>query len=328
MKFVCNFLLFLSLAGNLCATTLENALLECFPDIQQSQITAKLLPGGFSTDEKYIVTANNQKYVLRLYEVKENSKIDSELHMLNLASQLGIGPAIFYVAKNKNFVLMEFLEGGTLSFDQARTPEACISVAKAIKTLHSSPAQEWIHYDCFALYKYTYNVIVNKAGNRPEFDEAINMMRDAYTELDKMSSEKVNSHCDLNPRNIFIIDGQAKFIDWGDVNYRNPFYDLALFSIFSTYTPDQEKLLLQTYLGREIEMTDWKKLYLCKLIAYSTIALDAFNICFTNPSAEMIDDHQSYEFLMKQFVDYSDNSHAFLMNIAHTFLREGRKLNP
>ncbi|EFB41714.1 MULTISPECIES: phosphotransferase [Parachlamydia] len=327
MKVIRSVLLFLCLAANLCATTLENALQECFPKIEQSEITAKLLLGGFSTDEKYIVTLNNQKYVLRLYELTENSKIDSELYMLNLASQLGIGPTIFYVAKDKSFVLMEFFERGTITFDQVRTREACVSIAKAIKILHSTPTQEWIHYDCLALYKDAYYFLVHKAGKKPEFDEAINMMSDAYVELNKLSIEKVNTHSDLNARNIFIINGQAKFIDWGDVNYHDPFYDLALFSMFTAYTHELEELLLQTYLGREIEITDWQKFHQSKLIAYSTIIINAFYICFaSNPSAEMIDDHQSHEFLIKQFVDYSDSSHSFLMNIANTLLREGRKL--
>lgn len=316
---------FLCLTTNLCATTLENALKECFPKIEQSEISAKLLLGGFSKDEKYIVNINNQKYVLRH---KVNSKIeDAELYMLNRANELGIGPKIYYIAKDKSFVLMEFLEGGTITFDQVRTSEACISIANGIKSLHSSQAQEWIHYDSLALYEDSYNFLINNAGKKSEFDEAINMMRDAYTELNKLSIEKVNIHFDLHPRNIFIINGQAKFIDWGDVCYHDPFYDLALFSMFTAYTPELEELLLQTYLGREIEITDWQKFYQSKIIAYSMNAINFFKICFTsNPSVEMIDDHQSYEFLIKQFVDNFECSHSVYMNIANTLLREGRKL--
>lgn len=327
MKVIVSFVLFLCLTANLCATPLENALQECFPEIEQNQISAKLLLGGLSTDEKYIVSVGNQKYVLRLYEQSTNTKIDSELYMLNLASRLGIGPTIYYTAKNKCFVLMEFLEGGTVTFDQVRTPEACVSIAKAIKTLHSSPIQEWIHYDCLDLYKSTYNSLVKQAGKRPEFEEAINMMCDAYAEVNNLSTEKVNAHSDLNPRNIFIINGQAKFIDWGDVNYRDPFYDLALFSVISAYTHELEELLLESYLGRDIEVIDWQKFQQSKLLAYSTIIIDAFYISFVaNPSSEMIDDQQNIEFLIQQFVDYSDSSHSFLMNLGNTLLREGRKL--
>jgi thiamine kinase-like enzyme len=327
MKFIICMLVALCCATNLCATPLENALQECFPNTEQTEITAKLLLGGFSTDEKYIVSVNNQKYVLRLYAPTQSSRIDSEIYMVQLASKLEIGPKIHYVAKDKSFVLMEFLEGGTVTFDQVRTPEACVSVAKAIKILHSSPVLVSNQCDCLALYTDVYNALVGKAGKKPEFDEAINMLRDAYKELDKFSTEKVNTHSDLNPRNIFIVDGQAKFIDWADANSHDPFYDLALFSMFTAYTPELEKLLLQTYLGREIKIDDWQKFQQSKLIAYSTIIITAFYICFeSNSSVEMIDDHLSYEFVIKQFVDYADSSHVFLMNMAHTFLREGRKL--
>jgi thiamine kinase-like enzyme len=326
MNIVRSFLLFLGLSANLSATALEMALKECFPTIERSKISAKLLLGGFSKDEKYIVSVNNQKYVLRLYS-RENSRIDSQLFMQQLASQLEIGPLIHYEAKDKSFVLMEFLEGGTATFDQVHTSEAIVSVANAFRTLHSSKAQAWIHYDCIPLYTNIYDFLTSQVGKKPEFDEAINMMIDAYKVLNKLSTEKVNTHSDLCLRNLFIINGKAKFIDWADANYHDPLYDLALFSMFSGYDPTLEKLLLQTYLGREIESIDWQKFYQSKLIAYSTIIISAFNLCFTsNSSAKMIDDHLSYEFLIKQFGDYSDNSPSYLMNLAYTLLREGRKL--
>lgn len=326
MNIVRNFLLFLGLSANLSATVLEMALQECFPTIERSKISAKLLLGGFSKDEKYIVCVNNQKYVLRLYS-QENSRVDSQLFMQQLASQLEIGPLIYYEARDKSFVLMEFIEGGTATFDQVHTPEAIVSVANALRALHSSKTQAWIHYDCIPLYTEIYDFLTSQVGKKPEFDEAINMMIDAYEVLNKLSTEKVNTHSDLCLRNLFIINGKAKFIDWADANYHDPLYDLALFSMFSGYGISQEQLLLQTYLGREIESIDWQKFYQSKLIAYSTIIISAFNLCFaSNQSAQMIDDHLGYEFLIKQFGDYSDNSPSYLMNLAYTLLREGRKL--
>lgn len=319
-------LLFLGLSANLSASTLDKALQECFPTIERNKITAKLLLGGFSQDEKYVICVNDQKYVLRLYS-KENSRIDSQLFMQQLASELEIGPRIYYEAEDKSFVLMEFLEGGTATFEQVNTPEAIISVANAFKTLHSSKTQEWIHYDCIPIYTDIYEFLTGQIGSKPEFDEAINMMMDAYKIMDKLSTEKVNTHSDLCLRNLFIINGKAKFIDWADANYHDPYYDLALFAMFSGYNPTQENLLLQTYLDRKIEGIDWQKFHQSKLIAYSTIIISAFNLCFKNDmSAKMIDDNLSYEFLIKQFGDYSDNSSSYLMNLAFTLLREGRKL--
>lgn len=319
-------MVFLGLSATLSATTLEMALEECFPNTERSQITTKLLLGGFSKDEKYVVSVNNQKYVLRIYS-RENSRIDSQLFMQQLASKLEIGPLIHYEAKDKSFVLMEFLEGGTATFDQVHTPEAIVSVAHALKTLHSSKTQAWIYYDCLPLYTNIYDFLTSHVGKKPEFDEAMNMMIDAYHVLNQLSTEKVNTHSDLCLRNLFIINGKAKIIDWADANYHDPFYDLALFSMFSGYDSTLEKLLLQTYLDREIESVDWQKFYQSKLIAYSSIILSAFNLCFTsNPSIEIIDDHLSYELLIKQFADYSDNSPSYLMNLAYTLLREARKV--
>lgn len=328
MNIVRSFLpcLFLHAQANFGATPLEKALEECFPTIEQSKITAKLLLGGFSKDEKYLISINNKKYVLRLYS-PVNSRLDTQFFMQQLASQLEIGPQIYYEGKDKSFVLMEFLEGGTTTFDQAQTPEACVSIANALRTLHSSSPQAWIQYDCIPLYTKIYDFLVSQAGKKDEFDDAINLLIDAYKELNKLSTERVNTHSDLCLRNIFIIDGKAKFIDWADVNYHDPFYDLALFSMFSGYGHELEKLLLQTYLSREIKNTDWQKFYQSKLIAYSTIILSAFNICFaSNSPVPMIDDHLSYEFVIKQFGDYSDSSPSYLMNLAYTLLREGRKL--
>lgn len=321
-----SFLFFLGIHANLSSNMLETALQECFPDIERWRISAKLLLGGFSKDEKYIISFDEQKYVLRIYS-KEDSRVETQLFMQQLASDLDIGPRIFYEDKDKRFVLMEFLEGGTATFEQVQSNEALYSVAKAFKALHRSTAQAWMQYENISLYRKVYDALTSKAGQKPEFDEAFNMMVDAYEVLNKLSYEKVNTHSDLCLRNLFIINGKAKFIDWADSNFHEPLYDLALFSMFSGYDSTQEELLLETYLERKVEKLDWQKFHQSKLIALSAIILSAFNLSITaNESHAFIDSHLSYRAAMKQFADYSDSSPTYLMSLAYALLREGRQL--
>ncbi len=331
MKIIFKILLLIVLHLHLAADPIDEAIQHCFPNIPESQVKVKILEGGYSADQKYTLEFKDKKYVLKVYANSKNYDPKSELYMMQKAGDLGVGPKIIYIDKDSRYVVMEFIKGGTLSFDDTHLLENCIKIAQGIRKIHSIEKNPYPNVQKLPLYTEAYYFLVSKIGHNKNLDDCFKIMVDSYAALDKFQNPLVSIHGDLNPRNIFLTQKGAKFIDWSLTNWEDPFYDLAYFSMMTAYTPELEETLLETYLGRVPHMDEWKRFHIQKSVAYTIMGITCFYLSY----AECEKNNRPYELdetlidwsdIIRGFMDYDDLSAAAqgLYNVAISATNEAR----
>lgn len=327
-------LLMICLHPFLQAAPLDDAIQNCFPDIPRKEISVKPLLGGHSQDEKFILQHENVKYVVKIYAESKNYSRRAELYMMESAGDLEVGPKVFFIGPSKNYVIMEFIEGGTLTFDTSSSPECCIKIAEAIRQIHTISKNPYENVHKYPLYSGAYLFLVSKVGNRADLDETFQIMQDSYFELEKIEKPYVSIHGDLNPRNIFMNDNGVKFIDWSITEWDDPFYDLAYFAMMSTYKPEMEELLLETYLGRAPTLTEWRRYYLQKSFSFTIMSITLFylahqQIMNLNIPFDLVDEEIKWETIIQSFMRYDVEKVSTpqgLFNASSSALREARSI--
>lgn len=118
-----------------------NAVIDCyFAPLSREDITIKPLVGGYSGAANFYIEVNSKRYALRLQKLDEDrNKVATELYMLQKAAELGLAPTIHYVGDNGFAVLMDYIDGGTLSWTEAKKLSTIVKIGHAIALVHGIP---------------------------------------------------------------------------------------------------------------------------------------------------------------------------------------------
>src|SRR6202011_5348595 len=99
------------------------------------------LSGGL-TNENYLVEAGGERYVMRLPGAStELLSIDRENEVYNAraAASTGIGPAVLEHVPQLDVMVLEFIEGPTMSASALQSERMARRMAKSFKRLHAAP---------------------------------------------------------------------------------------------------------------------------------------------------------------------------------------------
>ena len=97
-------------------------------------------------------------------------------------------------------------------------------------------------------------------------------------QLQNLNAPNVNTHGDLNPRNILVSSTDLYFIDWGDGMYTDPFQDLSFFSIMMNYDTQEEAYFLQCYLEHIPTLIEKKRYRIAKKMNFARLVLSGQGI--------------------------------------------------
>ncbi len=219
-----------------------------------------MMKGGYDALTFCIDTAS-KKYVFRIFRAVQSAEVTKrEIAAMKLASSTGIGPNINYVADDESTLLMDFIEGNTLTLEEAKERENCKKIAAMIRKAHrmernSHPSHTLIED---AVTKY------GELGFTDHLEGGLTLIRKLDEELSQFEGAKVDTHGDLTPRNIFLDSGLL--IDWTYSRWEDPFYDLSYFSLFHDYSEQEEQHLLASYLERSPTSEEKNRFHLTKKI--------------------------------------------------------------
>src|SRR6202165_1343761 len=105
------------------------------------EVSVSPLSGGL-TNENYLVEAGGQKYVMRIPGVStELLSIDraNEVYNTKAAATTGIGPRVLEHVPGLEVLVLEFIEGSTMSARTLQSKEMPARMASSFRRLHASP---------------------------------------------------------------------------------------------------------------------------------------------------------------------------------------------
>lgn len=296
-----------------CINKLNTVLESYFTTIDKKEIAIALLPGGHS-NISLLITANNQRYVLRIK--KELTALDDlkrEIFAMRQAAELGLAPQVYYVSNDYNAVLMEYIPVRTLSTEQAKQPDIIIKIARAVAKIHQMPLNPYPSDSSSKAVQDIYDSIADTVLIKPQLDQAMSLMRRYEAELVHIGLYVTTTHGDLNPRNILLYEDQVFFIDWEYSCAEDPFMDISYLALRLDYTQEEEMLFLESYLQHVPSEVEVKRYYLAKKLNYAQLVIFFFSFALREQKKEKsvwdtITPLKSYDHYVKLFVDDVDTT--------------------
>lgn len=289
MKYLLLIVLFFA---NLAYTTndaIDSWLAEIFPI---KEIHYSPLFGGLSNTSLYKLEVQGKEYVLRVHK-KPTSQDKLEHFALMEAAKKHIAPPIIAVAPDHSAIIMEFINGKTLSLEDAKNTTCLDKIAYALQCAHQIKGHDIEGETLLSkAERSAKKVLQDGIGEVKDIHRALELVKQYRETLSTYSFDEVYVHGDLNPRNIFKQDTQILFIDWAETHPEDPFYDLAYFALKHDYDVSLELSLLEKYLERIPTKEERERFQLQKKMHQAFWSLTNLYLAFvelTKKPNEMID---------------------------------------
>ncbi|HBG74155.1 MAG: hypothetical protein A2X25_04075 [Chloroflexi bacterium GWB2_49_20] len=230
---------------------LINDIVAKISDWQGKELIIEPLSGGL-TNKNYKVKVDGIPYFVRVPgESTDLLAVDRHNEYFNskAAAQAGIGPKVLYHLPEFDVMVLEFLEGHTMSKAALHTPGMPRRIAESIKRLHAGP-RFLTDFNMFRLTEY-YMGICQKQDIRMPAGYVSRMP--AVTQIEKALSihpvATMPCNNDLLAEN-YIDDGTyLRIIDYEYSGNNDPYFELGNTCQELEYNEDQLRDLCQAYFG-------------------------------------------------------------------------------
>lgn len=241
-------------------------------------VSAQKLKGGLSNANLFLVTDDSKKYVIRFTQNESKNRRDLEIFYLKAAANGGYGPQVYFADSSQGIVIMEYLSGKKISYEDLQSDQSYVALAHLLKKIHHGQAFRNIGYNIFdRIDKVIQSNKFKCRSDIPltEVEYILTMIRQAL--LPHLTTAPC--HNDLVLGNLISEGDEFKAIDYVASGLNDPYFDLATVASQTGFysNPDHEKILFATYLGRAPSETEEAKLYLMKQVVLIKWAFDALN---------------------------------------------------
>ena len=211
------------------AGTVIEKVVSKIQDWRGRDIVVTPLSGGL-TNTNYKVEADGTPFFVRVPgESTELLAIDrnNEVHNTKAASQAGVAPKVLYHIQEYNAMVLEFLDGKTMSKDSLNQPGMPTRMARTIKRLHGGP-RFLLDFNMFRLTEYYLSLCRDRGIKIPdgynERMETVNRIEQAMT-AKPLATVPCNN--DLLAENYMDYDGQLWLIDYEYSGNNDPTFELG-----------------------------------------------------------------------------------------------------
>ena len=210
------------------------------------------LSGGL-TNENYLVEAGGERYVMRIPGTStELLSIDrvNEVHNARAAASTGIGPVVLEHVTELNVMVLEFIEGPTMSAQTLQSERMARRMAESFQRLHAAP-RFLKDFDMFRLIE-TYLRIVEEHEVRipADYRERLPLLAEIERALQVGALPSVSCHNDLLCEN-FIDDGRwLRIVDYELSGNNDPCFDLGNTAEEASLDDGLRAVLCEAYFGR------------------------------------------------------------------------------
>jgi thiamine kinase-like enzyme len=215
------------------------------------EISATELSGGL-TNTNHLVTVDGERYVVRIPgRSTELLAVDreNERHNAAAAATTGVAPAIVEVLEDLDVMVIEYVDGITMSAATLRTPDMVRRVAAALKRLHTGP-RFLKDFDMFRLTGFYLSVCDERGVKIPEdFREHVDDVGAIERSLGVRPLPSMPCHNDLLAEN-YIDDGERLWIvDFEYSGNNDPTFELGDTAQESAFDADLRAILCEAYFG-------------------------------------------------------------------------------
>jgi thiamine kinase-like enzyme len=210
------------------------------------------LSGGL-TNENYLVKVGGERYVMRLPgQSTELLSIDreNEVHNTRAAATTGIGPQVLEHVPGIDVIVLEFIDGPTMSAKTLQSPEMAARMAESFHRLHSAP--RFLHdFDMFRLIENYLRIVDEHGVTIPAgYRDWLPTLAEIERAVRVAALPPSPCHNDLLCEN-FIDDGTAlRIVDYELSGNNDPCFDLGNTAQEAEFDQDLRAALCAAYFGR------------------------------------------------------------------------------
>ncbi len=209
------------------------------------------LSGGL-TNSNYRVDAAGTSYVLRVPGAStELLAVDraNERQNAEAAAETGVAPRVLEYLDDANVMVLEFIQGETMSADSLRSVEMARRMASSIRRLHSARRFR-ADFDMFRLTEFYMGVCSERDVRIPEgFEDRLARVGEIQRAFARNPMPSVPCHNDLLAEN-YIDDGSMLWIvDFEYSGNNDPCFELGDTAQECGFDPDLRATLCEAYFG-------------------------------------------------------------------------------
>jgi thiamine kinase-like enzyme len=209
------------------------------------------LSGGL-TNDNYLVQTDGERYVMRLPgRSTDLLAIDrvNEVHNTKAAATTGIGPRVLEHVAGLDVMVLEFIEGTTMSAKTLQSGDMAVRMAKSFRRLHSAP--RFLHdFDMFRLIERYLRIVDEHAVTIPaDYRDWLPTVGEIEAAVSVARLAPAPCHNDLLCEN-FIDDGAAlRIVDYELSGNNDPCFDLGNTAQEAEFDATLRAALCEAYFG-------------------------------------------------------------------------------
>jgi thiamine kinase-like enzyme len=217
------------------------------------EVKVSQLSGGL-TNENYLVEAAGQRYVMRIPgQSTELLSIDraNEVHNTKAASTTGIGPQVLEHIPGPDVLVLEFIDGPTMSAGTLQSKEMADRMAASFHRLHDSP-RFLKDFNMFRLIEEYLRIVQEHKVTIPAgYRDKLPVVARIERALGSGALPATPCHNDLLCEN-FIDDGTAlRIVDYELSGNNDPCFDLGNTAQEAEFDQELRAALCAAYFGRD-----------------------------------------------------------------------------
>ena len=230
--------------------TIEEVIKE-IPEWRGMSASYTPLYGGL-TNSNFRVQINGQRYFVRIPGPQAELLAvdrDNEYHNSVAAAEIGIGPNVRFYLKNYKVIIMEFIDGKTMSNEDMHKPGMPTKIAQSLKLLHGAP-RFLTDFNMFRTVEYYMQVInEHKVKIPPDYYQRAVILPTIESAINAQHLPHVPCHNDLVAEN-FIEDGNfLRIVDYEYSGNNDPCFELGDAATEIAFSEDQVDEMCAAYFG-------------------------------------------------------------------------------
>ncbi|HEY7196632.1 MAG TPA: phosphotransferase [Gaiellaceae bacterium] len=263
------------------------------PEWSGREVTHELMKGGLS-HRIYLVDVESERFVLRiLNRAVEDALLgipaEEEIENTARAAETGVSPAARAVLPDVPAIVLDYVEGETLSVATVQDEQNIPRIGAACRRLHELSRPFVNDFDIFR-HQERFLALCRREGLRiPDgYESYAPTLARIEEALRARRPPDVPCHNDLLAEN-FIDDGQAIWIvDYQLSGNHDPLFELGDIGAESDYDPDQVARLVEGYFGAETtpSLVARARLYLTVSNYTWTLWFSVHNGLLSNPDVD------------------------------------------